>query len=54
MKRKTIGQAEYTGLKHDSWRTKRQILNAIDKCDLFDKYYNKHMGHYVRSFKIKE
>lgn len=31
--------AEYAGIPHRSWRTERQILNALERSPLFEKYY---------------
>lgn len=31
--------AEYAGLPHRSWRTEKQILDALDRSPLFQKYY---------------
>lgn len=31
--------AEYAGLPHRSWRTEKQILDALDRSPLFEKWY---------------
>lgn len=44
--------AEYCGIKHRSWKTEKQILDAIDRCNLFRKSYDYHRGRTIRSFFI--
>lgn len=31
--------AEYAGLPHRSWRTEKQVLDALDRSPLFEKWY---------------
>jgi 2-methylisocitrate lyase-like PEP mutase family enzyme len=31
--------AELAGVKHNAWRTERNILNALDRSNLFEKHY---------------
>lgn len=31
--------AEYVGLKHDGWKTEKNILAALDRSKLFEKKY---------------
>lgn len=46
--------AEYAGIPHRSWRTERQILNALDRSPLFEKYYFRGRGNRLyRMFVIK-
>lgn len=46
--------AEYAGLLHRSWRTERQILNALERSPLFEKgYFRAYKGRLCRTFTVK-
>ncbi|RPF49601.1 hypothetical protein EDD75_0419 [Thermodesulfitimonas autotrophica] len=46
--------AEYAGIPHRSWQTERQILNALERSPLFEKYLFRGWGNRLyRMFVIK-
>lgn len=46
--------AEYAGLGHRSWRTEKQVLDALDRSSLFEKrYFRGYRNRLCRSYVIK-
>ena len=42
--------AEAAGMKHDGWKTERNVLNALEESPLFDKQYFRAMHGLARVF----